>query len=157
MLNLLLADDDKDDRLFFDIALKAVDVPTRLQSVTDGEKLMTFLSIHIFDLPDIVFLDLNMPRKTGQECLLEIKQDSRLRVLPVVVYSTCVREDIADSLYRMGAHYYIQKTDIPGLQNILRVLLRRLISEKLSRPDRTQFMYTADTMLQPGFESLLLL
>lgn len=155
MINLLLADDDKDDRLFFDIALREVGIPVRLHTVTDGEKLMTFLSIHIFDLPDVVFLDLNMPRKTGLECLLEIKQDSRLCVMPVVVYSTCVREDIADSLYHMGAHYYIQKTDIPGLQNILSVLLRRLISKKLSRPDRTRFMYTADTMMQPGFESQL--
>ena len=155
MINLLLADDVKDDRLFFDIALRDVDTPVRLQAVTDGEKLMTFLSIHIFDLPDIVFLDLNMPRKTGLECLREIKQDPRLCVLPVVVYSTCVREDIADTLYHMGALYYIQKTDIPRLQNVLRTLLRQLIQKKLSRPDRTQFMYTAETTMNPSIENMI--
>jgi CheY-like chemotaxis protein len=155
MINLLLADDDKDDRLFFDIALSEIDIPTQLHKVTDGEKLMTYLSIHIFTLPDILFLDLNMPRKTGQECLSDIKSDSRLCQLPVIIYSTCLQEDLADSLYELGAHYYIQKTDIPGLQNILRTILTLQQQKKLSRPDRTRFMLSAKSKAHPGIEYLL--
>ena len=73
--NLLLADDDEDDCDFFKEALDELLLPTSLVTVNDGVQLMDFLSESgAENLPDILFLDLNMPRKNGLECLTEIKQ-----------------------------------------------------------------------------------
>ena len=69
-LNVLLADDDPDDRLFFGMAMKTVPISSILSTVDNGEELMLYLSKNIKQLPDVIFLDLNMPRKNGRECLL---------------------------------------------------------------------------------------
>lgn len=61
------------------------------------------------DLPDVLFLDLNMPRKNGFQCLLEIRQDEKLKTLPVIIISTSYEEKITDQLYQIGANYFIQK------------------------------------------------
>ena len=75
-LNILLADDDLDDCLFFKEALEGMPVNTHLTAVHDGEQLMQLLANEKIKLPDILFLDLNMPRKNGFECLTEIKQNN---------------------------------------------------------------------------------
>src|ERR1035437_1105930 len=98
-LNVLLADDDKDDRFFFKMALKEVTIPTQLETVTDGEILMDYLAENADRLPDVLFLDHNMPRKNGAECLLEIKLIPELKALPIVIYSTSLRDEIADMFY----------------------------------------------------------
>ena len=87
-LSILLADDDKDDRFFFSMALESLTVPTQLAIVLDGEKLMVYLDENSHQLPDVLFLDLNMPRKNGFECLNEIKQNNKLNELLVIIYST---------------------------------------------------------------------
>ena len=97
-INVLLADDDIDDRYFFDKVLKSLPVRTELATVEDGEKLMSYLAENSEKLPDILFLDLNMPKKNGSECLVEIKQDERLKKLPVIIYSTHRHEKDSDIL-----------------------------------------------------------
>src|SRR5580700_8522914 len=86
-LNILLADDDTDDCLFFEKALKEIPMATHLTIFHDGEQLMNYLSKNFELRPDILFLDLAMPRKTGFECLSEIKEDEKLKVLPVFVFT----------------------------------------------------------------------
>lgn len=86
-LNILLADDDKDDRFFFKMALDALSTPTELVAVVDGEKLMDYLTENVHQLPDVLFLDLNMPRKNGFECLSEIKLNPDLHALRVIIFS----------------------------------------------------------------------
>ena len=61
------------------------------------------------ELPDILFLDLNMPRKNGIQCLSEIKGSERLRHLPVVIISTSFEQKIIDLLYKSGAMFYLRK------------------------------------------------
>jgi CheY-like chemotaxis protein len=68
-INILLADDDTDDCFFFEKALREISITTQLTSVSDGERLMDHLSKNLGKLPDVLFLDLNMPRKSGFECL----------------------------------------------------------------------------------------
>lgn len=85
-LNILLVDDDKDDRFFFARALKALSIPTILVTISDGEQLMSYLSKNSEQLPDVLFLDLNMPRKNGNECLSEIKLNKKIKQLPVILY-----------------------------------------------------------------------
>ena|SRR5687767_8898046 len=141
-LHILLADDDRDDRFFFNKVLEILPVKTQLTTVEDGEKLMSYLSENSKNLPDVLFLDLNMPRKNGSECLLEIKQSEKLKSLPVIIYSTSMNEDVADLLYNNGAHYYIRKEDMVKLQKILHHVLTLLVENKFSRPSRAKFVLT---------------
>jgi CheY-like chemotaxis protein len=143
-LNILLADDDADDRFFFDKVLKKLPLPTRLATVADGEKLMTYLSENYWDLPDVLFLDLNMPRKNGLECLVEIKNNEKLKDLPVVIYSTHLHEKDAGLLFEKGAHYYIRKTDMIELSKILYRILNRLVVDKFARPVLDEFIFTME-------------
>lgn len=139
-LHLLHADDDSDDRFFFDMILKGLVTSTRLTSVEDGEKLMIHLSQNFDPLPDVLFLDLNMPRKNGLECLKEIKQNENLKQLPVVIYSTSLHKDLADQLYNSGAHYYIRKSSLEELEKNLIEVLALMGENKFTQPSRDQFI-----------------
>jgi CheY-like chemotaxis protein len=139
-LNILLADDDKDDRFFFNKILGELPVKTQLATVEDGEKLMAYLSNNETNLPDILFLDLNMPRKNGAECLEEIKADKNLEDLPVIIYSTSLHENVADQMYQMGAHYYIRKTDLMELKKVIHQVLRLMLETNFERPVRDKFV-----------------
>lgn len=137
--SILLADDDKDDRFFFERALKEVPIPTMLKTVKDGALLMEHLSQKEEPLPDVLFLDLNMPRKNGSECLIEIKQNKKLNHIPVIIYSTSLQDDIADKLYENGAHYYLQKCDFLELPKYLAKVLALLIKDP-QKPPREKFV-----------------
>jgi len=137
---ILLADDDRDDRFFFDLVLKDLAFPTQFITVEDGVKLMDYLIKHSDKLPDVLFLDLNMPRKNGSECLTEIKANSKLKDLPIVIYSTSLHEDIADILYKNGAHYYIRKTDMVELKKTLNYILGLMAENNFAKPKRDKFI-----------------
>jgi CheY-like chemotaxis protein len=108
-LNILLADDDADDCLFFKDAVTAFISPANFTAVHDGEQLMQVLRNETAKLPDVLFLDLNMPRKNGFECLIEIKQDQKLKNLPVVIFSTSNSPASMEILFETGADVYIRK------------------------------------------------
>lgn len=139
-VHILLADDDKDDRFFFDKALKALAIPTELATVEDGEQLLDYLTKNSENLPDVLFLDLNMPRKKGSECLSEINLNPKLKDLPVIIYSTSLHEDVADQLYKNGAFYYVHKTDLSELEKILLQVLTMITEKKFIRPSREGFI-----------------
>jgi CheY-like chemotaxis protein len=108
-LKLLLADDDLDDCDLFRQALSELPFEATLEIVHDGNELLIQLPLQSMRLPDIIFLDLNMPRKNGVECLTAIKTSEILQHIPVVIFSTSVNEKLAKSLFSMGAADYIQK------------------------------------------------
>jgi len=139
-LQVLLADDDIDDRSVFETVLKELPMATLLETVGDGEELMIYLSENSGNLPDVLFLDLNMPKKKGSECLAEIKGNAKLKRLPVIMYSTAVYDDIADRLYNNGAHYYFRKTDMVRIQNLLHHVLSLLVENNFARPPRDKFV-----------------
>ncbi|MBA2612356.1 MAG: response regulator [Bacteroidetes bacterium] len=139
-LNLLLADDDVDDRFFFDKALKVLPISSALITVEDGAELMKYLSKNTKQLPDVLFLDLNMPRKNGLECLEEIKSNNLLKHLPVIIYSTSLHEDVADVLYKTGAHFYIRKGGLAELETTLLNVLTMLKEKQFVRPLRNKFI-----------------
>jgi CheY-like chemotaxis protein len=125
-LHIILADDDIDDRFFFEKALKEIPIPNRLTTVRDGEELMNYLHANPNQLPDVLFLDLSMPRKTGFECLTEIKEDEKLKHLPVIMLSTSFPRDnkyeqnIINMLYTIGAMDYIRKPgDYQTLKDVI--------------------------------------
>jgi len=108
--NIFLADDDADDRIFFEDALKQITIPTHLTLANDGLELMDNLeAVTEPPPPHIIFLDLNMPRKNGFECLQEIRNTTKLKDIPVVIFSTTASDDAVDKTYRHGANYYICK------------------------------------------------
>jgi CheY-like chemotaxis protein len=86
-LHVLLADDDEDDRLIFKDALEEVKVKTRVTIVNDGVQLMDYLLQADNELPSIIFLDLNMPGKSGMECLQDIRNHKDLKTsrLPFIL------------------------------------------------------------------------
>lgn len=108
-INILLADDDKDDCFMFEEVLSELSIPTKLTTVSNGEQLCQLLDENEGYIPDILFLDLNMPRKNGFECLEEIRNTDKFKSLPIIIFSTSIDEVIADRLYKSGAHFYICK------------------------------------------------
>ena len=138
-ISILLADDDKDDRFFFEKALNELSTPFVFETMEDGEKLMIWLLKNSNHLPDVLFLDLNMPRKNGSECLLEIKKHPKLKKMPVIIYSTSLHEEVANILYANGAHYYIKKPDYTELAKILQKAIG-LITNNSDQPSRDKFV-----------------
>lgn len=119
-----LADDDDDDCLLFREALSEIEWPTQLTTVHDGEQLLHLLEAENSELPHVLFLDLNMPRKNGQKCLEEIKQSEKLKKLKVIIFSTSFQQEVADKLYENGALHYIRKpSDFAQLKNVIHQVL----------------------------------
>lgn len=119
-VKILLADDDKDDCLLFKDALSELPLAASLQMVYDGEQLMELLLKNLRKLPHILFLDLNMPRKNGFECLIEIKQHPELKKLPVTIFSTSFNKEIISILQKEGAWHYVRKpTEFYKLKNLI--------------------------------------
>ncbi len=97
-INILLAEDDKDDCLLFQEALEELDLQTQLTFVHDGVQLMQLLTKNSNQIFDVLFLDLNMPCKNGYECLEEIKRSDELKSLPIIIFSTSYDQSVADLL-----------------------------------------------------------
>jgi response regulator RpfG family c-di-GMP phosphodiesterase len=140
-LQLLLAEEDKKDCLFFTKALSEIPIPVKVKTVNNGEELMKYLLENSDKLPDILFLDFNMPCKNGAECLAEIKQHKKLKSIPVIVYSETLHMDIADLLYDQGAHFYIRKMEFTELKLTLHRLLNMLAKTDFKRPGRKKFIF----------------
>lgn len=107
--HILLADDDEDDRALFSDALKEIYSRVKLTTAKNGVDLMKLLESWKGNLPDVLFLDLNMPLKNGFECLDEIKSEDRLKGMPVVILSTSSQKDTMEMLHRKQANVYIKK------------------------------------------------
>ena len=111
MKNIFLTDDDDDDCLLFSEAIQEIfpENEARLLITNDGVKLMKALDETVPPPPEVIFLDLNMPRKNGFECLDEIRRDPKLKDIPVVIFSTTSNNDVVNRTYQQGANYYVCK------------------------------------------------
>ncbi len=138
---ILLADDDPDDYMFFREALEALPFLTHQTVVKNGEELMQLLSKNTAKLPDVLFLDLNMPRKSGLQCLSDIKNNDRLEKIPVVIISTSYDSTVADGLYQNGASYYIQKPiGFSQLQELISLAIELTTKKNILRPGKDNFL-----------------
>ena len=143
-LNVLLADDDVDDCIFFRVALSELSLVTTLAVVHDGEELMHLLTNETSILPDVLFLDINMPRKNGFECLAEIKLNPKLQQLPVIMFSTSFEQEVVNLLHKNGAQYFIRKpSEFSQFKKIIQETLTLITPKKLSQPTRENFVLTA--------------
>lgn len=112
---LLIAEDDEDDRNLMQTAFAARGVTEKLVFTENGEELLNYLyNAHENKAlaPVFVLLDLNMPKKNGQETLRELKQHPELRKTPVVIFSTTSNQKIINNCYELGANSYILKPPV---------------------------------------------
>ena len=112
---LFIADDDEDDRLFFCEAVKKIEPKTECIIAVNGEDALEKLKATP-QLPDYIFLDLNMPRVNGFRCFKEIKQDEHLKDIPVIIFSTTSSQKEKNEMLALGAKRFIVK---PTSLNIL--------------------------------------
>ena len=119
-ISIILADDDEDDRLFFKDAFEELKINTNVTTCFDGVDLMDYLSKPETILPNILFLDLNMPRKNGFECLLEIRKDLKYKDVAIAIYSTSSSEEDIENTFIHGANIYIKKpSEFTTLKKVL--------------------------------------
>ncbi len=139
---IFLAEDDADDRMFFEDALKEVAITTQLTLSINGLELMSNLDIlTAHPPPDVVFLDLNMPFKNGLECLKEIRETPKLKEIPVVIFSTTKSDDVIDRTYNQGANYYICKPhSFPLLVKAIETVLALDLWQQNRQPSKEKFV-----------------
>ena len=123
-LYIILADDDEADRLLFKEAFEELKIKTIVNMVNDGVQLMNYLTTHQAPLPQLLFLDLNMPLKNGLTCLKEIKSNEKLKNICICIYSTSAAETHIEETFLNGANIYLKK---PNDFNILKQLLEKAV------------------------------
>lgn len=122
-IRFLLIDDDEDDRELFEIALAEANADaafTGSASCCDALELMKSGTL----MPDYIFLDLNMPKMNGRECLAELKKSIRLSHIPVIIFSTSSDPDDRKETLNMGAVEFITK---PSKTSELKQILSKFI------------------------------
>jgi len=140
-LSILLADDDTDDCTFFKEAVNDLSMKNKLTTVHDGEKLMHLLNNESHVLPDVLFLDLNMPRKNGFECLAEIKRNKRLKDLHVVIFSTSFEQEVVNQLFESGAQHFIRKpSEFTQYKKIIQYTIEEILNDTFSHNNRKVFV-----------------
>lgn len=121
---ILLAEDDAEDSTFFQMALDELYFSANLKVVRTGIELINFLGLKSAFVPDVLFLDLNLPLRSGIECLDEIKKDDGLKYLTIIIFSTSLNMEVVEMLYKKGASYYIQKPgDFTKFKKVIRKAL----------------------------------
>jgi len=124
IVSILLADDDQTDRLLFKEAFEELKIKTKVNTVNDGVQLLSYLAKKDVQLPHILFLDLNMPGKSGTECLKEIRKNEKFKDISIAIYSTSSAEKDIEETFRNGANIYIKK---PNDFDILKQLLYKAV------------------------------
>jgi CheY-like chemotaxis protein len=118
--SFLLVDDDADDALLFKEILENLNAPVAFQHALNGVEAIDLLQKEVYTLPDVIFLDLNMPLMDGKECLVNLKNDERFKHLPVIIYTTSLQSSDIEETIQKGAVCFIAKpTSINDLTRIL--------------------------------------
>lgn len=130
VVKVVLADDDPDDRELFAEVIAAIDPRIQVTTYCDCDSLIQELAAANGALPDIVFLDLNMPGKNGKQCLAEIKNNARYQQLPVVIYSTSTLIRDVQETQKIGADLFLRK---PSSFNDTLELVRKVFTIDFSR------------------------
>lgn len=106
---LFLIDDDQDDREIFREAVAKCDPKIEMMFAKDGLEALQILDSSII-LPDVIFLDYNMPRMNGLECLKRLKANTDTKDIPTIMYTTSGDREQENVVLLLGADYYMQKT-----------------------------------------------
>jgi CheY-like chemotaxis protein len=124
MQNIFLIDDDMDDVELFRDALEEVAPSISFQYANDGNEAVRSLTGQQDELPDIIFLDISMPRVSGLQCLASFKKDEQLKNLPVIMYTTSSQELEIRTAHELGASGFVTKpNDFKVLKRMLTLIL----------------------------------
>ena len=127
VLRLLLVDDDKDDQEIFHIALQDLKDGFDCKYANDGNEALEYLKDPNTVLPQCIFIDMNMPRMNGIQCLAEIKKDPKLAAIPSYMYSTSADQKSIEAARELGAmDFIIKPASISELTEILRNVFKNL-------------------------------
>lgn len=140
-LKIILVDDDEDDRLLFEDAIEELNMNTYLQSFCDGQEFMEYILLKDQEMPHLVFLDLNMPVKNGIQCLIEMRENNKLKNLSVAIYSTSSSERDIEQTFVKGANIYINKpNDFGKLKKVIKKVLKLNWQYQTSNLNRENFL-----------------
>jgi len=124
VISIFLVDDDIDDQEIFVEVLSEINASIHCATAVDGEEALTILKNNLPQVPDYLFLDLNMPRMNGRQFLKTIKTIAILKSIPVVVYSTSSSLRDKEELMTLGATYFLTKhTSLNALKEELQHVL----------------------------------
>lgn len=141
--HILLVDDDHDDCELFGEALHEFAPHIKLYCLTDNSQLLSYIDKVN---PELIFLDVNMPRKNGYECLDEIKQSPNANSIPVIMYSNTGRKEDIDNAYKIGAALFLRK---PPSYSSLVQSLKEIIQKEWSKPATVTAQYFANGRYYP--------
>ena len=123
---IIIVDDDADDRAFFCDAVSEVDSDIKCIGLNDGEEAIRFLEENPDEIPDYIFLDLNMPRMNGKQCLKRIKSNKNLSSIPIIIYTTTKSKEDVIETKSLGANYFLTK---PNKYSELKLAIRDILAQ----------------------------
>jgi CheY-like chemotaxis protein len=151
--HLIIADDDEDDQMLLKEAVHEYSDSILTTILSDGKQLMNFLNTG--NVPELLLLDLNMPYKSGTECLKEIRSNENLRNIPIIVLSTSRNARDIDSCFHFGANLFFTK---PCSFQALKMLIRSILNINWERfqsiSSKQKFTQIATTGFVPATEEI---
>ena len=138
MIRILVADDDKEDIEIFSDAVKELNIDADIQVVRDGRQLLDLLSCDKEDKPDYLFLDLNMPKLSGFECLNHVRRHCDFDCMKIIILSGSVNVGEIDDAYDLGANYFLTKPS--DLSEFKAYLLHIFNNKSTTPPSRAEFV-----------------
>lgn len=137
-MHILIANDDKDDFYILQEAAQKTCENLRISYAANWLEVLRFI---LKTLPDVLFLDLNMPVKNGLECLQLLREDKKYDRLPIIIYSTSTRRNDIDSAYKNGANHFIVKPNtIEDVADMIKKICSLGKETLLSIPPREEFV-----------------
>ena len=127
---ILIIDDDVDDQELFVEAIAELNAPFSCETASNGEDGLQKLGDPSFQLPDLIFLDLNMPRLNGKQCLERIKSSMQLRDIPVIIYSTSSQDNDVRDCIALGAVHFLTKPS--SFNELCKSLSEILLNQKFT-------------------------
>jgi CheY-like chemotaxis protein len=106
--NVVLADNHDEDVLIFQLAIEELNIPISLIHVSDGDRLLALLRQ---PLPDIMFIDVEMPCKDGVACILEIRKNKAFDNVPIILITGHPHRKYIEQAFSYGANYYLIKAN----------------------------------------------
>jgi len=141
-IRILLTDDDQDDRDFFAEAVQDIHLNFPVEFCQNGLELLKRLYDSTLFIPDIIFLDLNMPVMSGFETLQQIRENILFKNIPVIaIYSTSATEEGVKNTFRLGANAYVVKpTDFNDLKKLVKKVIQMDWKERLKHSKFESFI-----------------
>ena len=140
---IFVTDDDADDYLFLRDAIAELDNTVLLEHITSCSQLISLLEDG--QIPDIIFLDLNMPKISGRDCIEKLREEARYLNVPIIIYSTSKSVKDIDFCYEKGANFYLVKPNtFKGLISSIKKVIAIDWKKGLYYPPKEHFLIATD-------------